>query len=365
MNTLKQVCLWLGILGISVTAAFSAPVVAVEEPTSADAAFAYLSALAAERAELGASPTREETRAWWDRQSTKISAQAEQFLSAYPADSRRWQVAGFYLRSSLHANDAAVREARMRRAHSLADEALVAKDISDDDWQHVVEWKFYRLLHDPALRAGGTKSLEPLRALLDELTQRIPQAPRLRGLEGQYVEALLRYDEAAAEALLTKLARSENEAVSAQAKGVLKLRSLRKTPLELRFTAIDGREVDFAKLRGKVVLVDFWATWCGPCIAEMPNVKRVYDKYHAHGFEVIGITLDKASDLDKVKADIVRLDMPWPQFIDMENRRNQFADELGIIAIPAPLLFDQQGLLVSERARGSRLEAEVAKLLKL
>lgn len=364
MYFLNQVCLCLCLLGISVVPVVSAPIVATEALASADAAIARLIALVAERPELGSSPTREETRAWWDRQSAIISTQAEYFLSAYSGDSRYWQVAGMYLRSSLHAIDTAVRKARMRRAHMLADEALVAKDISDDDWQQVVEWKFYRLLHDPKLLAGGAKSLEPLRALLDDLTQRIPQTPRLHGLEGQYVEALLRYDEVAAEALLAQLAQSENEAVAAQAKGVLKLRSLRKTPLELKFTAIDGREVDLSKLRGKVVLVDFWATWCEPCIAEMPNVKRVYDKYHAQGFEVIGITLDKASDIERVNAEIVRLGMPWPQFIDMENRRNRFADELGIIAIPAPLLFDQQGLLVSARARGSRLEAEVAKLLK-
>ena len=97
----------------------------------------------------------------------------------------------------------------------------------------------------------------------------------------------------------------------------------------------------------------------------MPNVKKVYEKYHDKGFEVVGIALDKPSDLGKLEEEIERLELPWPQFLDAENRRNKFADDLGIIAIPAPLLFDQQGLLVSEKARGKRLEPAVAGLLGL
>src|SRR5947209_3250736 len=63
-------------------------------------------------------------------------------------------------------------------------------------------------------------------------------------------------------------------------------------PLEIRFTALDGREVDLAKMIGKVVLVDFWSTSCGPCVGEMPTVKAVYQKLHDQGFEIIGISLD-------------------------------------------------------------------------
>jgi hypothetical protein len=67
-------------------------------------------------------------------------------------------------------------------------------------------------------------------------------------------------------------------------------------PVDLHFTAVDGREVDLSKMKGKVVLVDFWATWCGPCVEEMPEVKATYDKSHAKGFEIVGVSLDSEKD---------------------------------------------------------------------
>ncbi|HZY86294.1 MAG TPA: TlpA disulfide reductase family protein, partial [Gemmataceae bacterium] len=91
-------------------------------------------------------------------------------------------------------------------------------------------------------------------------------------------------------------------------------------PLDIKYTSVDGRAVDLSKLRGKVVLVDFWATWCGPCVAELPNVRAVYDRYHAQGFEVVGISLDHSRD--KLAEYVKEKQVPWPQvFFDEEGKR--------------------------------------------
>src|SRR5271156_6014076 len=82
-------------------------------------------------------------------------------------------------------------------------------------------------------------------------------------------------------------------------------------PFNLQYTAVDGTEVDLSQMRGKVVLVDFWATWCGPCMREVPNVVAAYQKYHDQGFEVVGVSLDQ--DSQRMIAVAREKGMTWPQ----------------------------------------------------
>jgi len=180
---------------------------------------------------------------------------------------------------------------------------------------------------------------------------------------------------AEAQAEWQAFANHPNEKLKARAEQKLKVSELLKAPIAMSFTAADGREVDVAKLRGKVVLIDFWAVWCGPCREEIPNVVANYEKYHTQGFEVVGISFDRAPNPEKpwkaartkeqVLAFTQEQRMPWPQYYDGSYWDNPYGKQYGIRGIPAMFLLDQHGMVVSLNARGPKLEKEVRRLLGL
>lgn len=122
-----------------------------------------------------------------------------------------------------------------------------------------------------------------------------------------------------------------------------------------------GQPLSLANYKGKVVLIDFWATWCGPCVAELPNVIATYEKYHGEGFEIIGVSLDE--DQAKLTAFIKSRNMTWPQFFDGQGWQNKLAAKYGIESIPATFLIDGEGKIIGRDLRSDKLPAAVAKAL--
>ena len=127
------------------------------------------------------------------------------------------------------------------------------------------------------------------------------------------------------------------------------------------FQVIDlkGQELSLEKYRGQVVLLDFWATWCIPCRAEMPHLKKVYDTYKDRKFEVIGISLDQSKSV--LDSYIEKQNITWQQFLD-EGRA--VAKMYNVTGIPATFLIDGEGIVRKVKLRGSALEEAVAELVK-
>jgi thiol-disulfide isomerase/thioredoxin len=165
-------------------------------------------------------------------------------------------------------------------------------------------------------------------------------------------------------AVLEELAKNTNADIASMAKEWIEntkaMTALKSKPLDLKFKAVDGSDVDLEKMRGKVVLIDFWATWCGPCMAEVPNVVKTYERLKEKGFEIIGISLDQ--DEGELKRVIKAKKMTWPQYFDGQGWANTFAKRFGIDGIPTMWLVNKQGVVTDTDARKG-LADKVEKLL--
>jgi thiol-disulfide isomerase/thioredoxin len=163
-------------------------------------------------------------------------------------------------------------------------------------------------------------------------------------------------------------ATSDNEQIvdySAKLIGTARRLELPGSKMEVFGKTVAGNDFKWEEYRGKVVLVDFWATWCGPCLQELPNVKANYDKYHDKGFEVVGVNLD--DDKQKLIAFTEQNKIPWvnifPENPESRGWNHPMASYYGILRIPSVILVDQEGTVISTMARGPELGRLLGELL--
>ena len=125
---------------------------------------------------------------------------------------------------------------------------------------------------------------------------------------------------------------------------------------ELEFADPDGKIRKLSDLRGKVVLIDFWASWCGPCRRENPHVRAMYEKYHDKGFEVFSVSLDK--DANAWKGAIAKDNLTWPNHVsDLKGWGSAAAKLYGVSSIPSTFLVDKDGRIIAKGLRGEQLTA--------
>ncbi|NML38677.1 TlpA family protein disulfide reductase [Chitinophaga sp. G-6-1-13] len=143
---------------------------------------------------------------------------------------------------------------------------------------------------------------------------------------------------------------------------VLKRSAIGQPMIDFTQADVNGKPVRLSDFKGKYVLLDFWASWCGPCRAENPNVLKAYNTFKDKNFTVVGVSLDDKAD--KWKKAIGEDKMPWMQVSDLKGFRNEVAQQYGIQAIPCSFLIDPQGIIIAKDLRGAVLHTKLAATLK-
>ncbi len=284
---------------------------------------------------------------------------AATFAQQFPGDGRTPKALVWKIESTEFAGNAQNRlsllEQNDKDAQALAQNPSASPELRSQGEQAALEnWM------DNSDVLTSTGQLSKLEQRIGAFLTTHPTATEAIPYQLARADLLFRIDSKEATNFLQQLSRSGDPKLADAARARLDRAQLIGKPLKLSFSSLDGSNLDLDKLRGKVVLINFWATWCPDCLRELPALKEVWQKHRAD-FVVVGISLDR--DRQALETFIARKSLPWPQYFDGEGWNTAIATKYGVHSIPESWLIDKTGIVRSTAVQSEDLEPEVAKLL--
>ena len=218
--------------------------------------------------------------------------------------------------------------------------------------------------NDAAIRDAALRAF-------DELAGRLPFGPKVAIDSFPALIATLERLDMRSELLarLNSMASSGDDRVRTFAEGRLLLLKSWDVPLDFSFDDIAGARIDLREMRGQIVLLQFWASWCAPCREEVPYLRSAYAAYKSRGLHVVGVSLDKLGDgesYDDARSRVMGFmdenGMDWPNHFDGLWWNNAYAKRLGVRSLPASLLLDREGRTVAVNLRGNDIAVQLGRL---
>jgi thiol-disulfide isomerase/thioredoxin len=300
-----------------------------------------------------------------------IGVAVDRLLAAEPTDELRAFALGSKMQA-LHLKAMHDDEAAQKKLMEVVKES---KDVKDKQVAAAVE--FYSL-EDGALDAGLNTKTEDLPATLDQLKKFFAAQPELDRRHLRLASATVKIINRLADDELAQKSYKDfgelwakSQELELKRYGQRIAKGTRKRapeivgkPMPLSGTTHDSKPFDVASFRGKPVVVIFWATWCGPCRALMPEFKAIYEHFHADGLEIVGVSKDE--DRDALTTYIEEEKIPWPNLFDTDSANPEshpISEKYGVFGIPTTFLLDREGKVVAKDLHGQALADKVEELI--
>ena len=285
---------------------------------------------------------------------------ARAYMQNYPNDSHAGTALEWELESADFSGSATERSSLLDQLESET-RSFIGSHSLPESLRHEITARLIhqRINNDDLITTESASHLE--QQIADYLREN-PADPKKASLQLARVNLLYRVDAQKAKSFLEELIRDPDQQLAQSARARLSKAELLGKPFDLRFTAANGTTVDLAQLRGKVVLIDFWASWCPDCVRELPAIQKLDQTYRSSGLVIIGISFD--ADRQAMVNFVAKKGITWPIYFDGKGWSNTYAVQYSVRQIPEIWIVNKEGMVETTSADVSNLDATVERLLK-